>query len=323
MNAPQRSLSPLRFVLAALTCWLLLALACNMPAATRTPRPISGQQLRQTLQALSTQAATTPGAGEQTAVPGAAQPPVPQVFPGLSTAIPPQASAAGQPTSGAPAPSGANGIEPAEFSYYVQSGDTLASLAKRFGVDPQQIRSSQSLPAEALLSPGQSLTIPNVLTNHPYHAALLPDSEVIYSPTSVDFDVRAYVAGAGGYLAAYQETLQAKWLTGADVILRVSQENAINPRLLLAFLEYRAGWVRGQLSPSQDKLHPLGYNAPNVRGLYMEMILAAKELNTAYYGWRQASLSSLTFADNTDRPPEPRTERRFGRPAISLRPLLF
>jgi len=44
--------------------------------------------------------------------------------------------------------------------YSVQPGDTLAAVAKRFGVSPSVIAESNGLPSDAGLRPGQSLTVP-------------------------------------------------------------------------------------------------------------------------------------------------------------------
>ena len=68
----------------------------------------------------------------------------------------------------------------------------------------------------------------------------MPDSEVVFSPSALDFDTRAFVENAGGYLSNYREYLVTGWQTGAQIIDRVAIENSINPRLLLAILEYKS-----------------------------------------------------------------------------------
>ena len=88
--------------------------------------------------------------------------------------------------------------------------------------------------------------IPRRLANTTSHQRLLPDSELVYSPSATDFDVAAYINAAGGYLSTYSEWLQStKTTSGAQVIQRVALENSINPRLLLALIEYQSGWVYG------------------------------------------------------------------------------
>jgi LysM domain. len=52
-------------------------------------------------------------------------------------------------------------------SYIAQSGDTLAVVAKHFGVSPDQISSPNNLPQTGLLPPGQQLIIPRPQERRP------------------------------------------------------------------------------------------------------------------------------------------------------------
>ncbi len=181
--------------------------------------------------------------------------------------------------------------------YTVRSGDTLPALARRFGVDAGQIVSLEELPSQGFLPIGQILNIPNNLGDLPYPSALLPDSEVVNSPSVVGFDIAAYISGAGGYLSTFFEEIGGEQLSGTEIIQRVADENSINPRLLLSFLEFRSHWVTGQPQASSDLRHPIGFYAPDSVGLYMELLLVAKELNIGYYGWRAGALTELKFPD--------------------------
>jgi len=68
---------------------------------------------------------------------------------------------------------------------------------------------------------------------------------------------------------------------------------------LLAFLEYRAGWVSGQPFAGGNPDYPLGFAVPGRSGLYEEMVMAAIHLNIGYYGWREGTNVSLRFADGS------------------------
>ena len=61
----------------------------------------------------------------------------------------------------------------------------------RFGVEAKEIFSPDQdpLPAEGLLAPGLRLFIPRQLENTTYSQKLLPDSELVYSPSDADFDI--------------------------------------------------------------------------------------------------------------------------------------
>ncbi len=277
-------------------CLVLLSLAvsaCNMPARVALDFPTSQPSVQPALDPLPFPTATVASANlplPSPAVPTDPQP-NPTLFPfvGLQTATP----GPGQPGSWVtPAPEEL--LPP--FTYWTQSGDTLAALALRFGVPPEQISAPQPLPAQGLLAPGLQLTIPNLLGEPPYPSALLPDSAVVYSPAAANFDIAAYIAQAGGYLSSYGEWVDSdEWLSGAQIVQRVASDNSVNPQVLLAFIEFRSGWVRGQPSSTADLERPLGFYVPEYTGLYLELSLAAKHLNIGYYGWRLGTLLDLTF----------------------------
>ncbi|MGD9093043.1 MAG: hypothetical protein PVF74_09340 [Anaerolineales bacterium] len=183
--------------------------------------------------------------------------------------------------------------------YYTQAADTLPVVAVRFGVQPQEITSPDPLPETALLPPNQLLIIPRRLANTTSSQHLLPDSEVVYSPSAVDFDVEKYVNEAGGYLSTYSQWLQTtKTSSGADIITRVAMENSINPRLLLALLEYHSNWVYGQPDNPNQIEFPIGHVAIGQQGLYNQLVWAVNHLSVGYYTWREGRITELRFSDD-------------------------
>ncbi len=261
----------MRKVVLFLILWLCLSIACNLPAVDHPSTPTLSIRL-------STPILTTPPRIQaSTNLPGA---------PIENPLFTPAASAteAVSKVTGSPV-------------YQAQSGDTLDAIAKRFGVAPEQITSPQPISPHGLIPPGQTLTIPNVLGSPPYPSPVLPDSEVIDSPSASDFNLQDYVANAGGYLSAYSQRVGSEELTGAGIIQRVVDHTSINPRLLLALLEFRAHWVTQAQPPNLNLSSPMGYNIPEYTGLYLELSLTAKLLGMGYYGWRQGSLTTLEFTD--------------------------
>jgi hypothetical protein len=124
--------------------------------------------------------------------------------------------------------------------YYAQSGDAVAGIAARFGVDPVEVHSEVPLPASGLVPPGTLLILPDRITDPmtPDHQ-LIPDSEMVFSGTAVDFDFEDYIESAGGRLSKHREYLGSTgWNSGADEIracLRIR-----STALLLARLNMRA-----------------------------------------------------------------------------------
>ena len=204
------------------------------------------------------------------------------------------------PGNPAPQPEGPDNTNPSDtFAYTTHSGDTLAALSARFGVQPEQIHSTSALTSTGYLPIGTQTTIPNVLRITTPDNLLLPDSETINSPSSVGFAVGDFVEQAGGYLSTYQETVSGEDLSGADIIQRVASESSVNPRLLLAILEHRAGWVYGQPISNEAVNYPFGFAIPDRKGLYQETVMAATHLNIGYYGWRQGVLTDIRYSDGS------------------------
>lgn len=182
--------------------------------------------------------------------------------------------------------------------YYTIAGDSLPVVSAHFGVDMPEITSPDPIDREGLLPPGQLLIIPDVLPEISAQTKLLPDSEVTFSPSTVDFDVEAFVNAAGGYLSTYTEDLNTTGVTtGAEIIERIALEYSVNPRLLLAFLEFRSGWVYGDAVSHESLIYPLGYKNPLKDGLYMQSAWFASTVMGGYYGWREGRTLIVSFED--------------------------
>lgn len=91
--------------------------------------------------------------------------------------------------------------------YYTQAGDTLRAVAARYAVQVAEITSPATLPdPEALLDPNILLIIPYYLGETSSDQQVIPDSEIVYSPSAIDLDIQQFVKGAGGYLGnSYSE----------------------------------------------------------------------------------------------------------------------
>jgi LasA protease len=188
--------------------------------------------------------------------------------------------------------------EPTGYLYRVQAGDTLDTVARRFGTPAEEIQSDEALPGAGFLSPGQSLYIPGQVKPGEPQAPLLPDSEVVYSPSAANFDITRYVQESGGYLASHGEYLRSTgWNSAAEIIDRVAREFSINPRLMLTLLEYECGCLRGSLRQGVDPDFLLGVPGYRNKGLYHQLEWAANQLSEGYYGWRSGALIEFQAAD--------------------------
>lgn len=187
--------------------------------------------------------------------------------------------------------------------YYAQNGDWLPAVALRFKVEVTEITSPKILPQSGFLDTGTLLIVPDRMDKSAQYTPnlqLIPDTEVIFSPGTVDFDIAGYAKDAGGYLATYREYLGSTgWMTGAAEIERIAYENSVNPRLLLALLDFEARWVRGAPVDEFHETYPLGYENFLHKGMFMQLAWAINQLSTGYYGWRAGTVTELTFRDET------------------------
>ncbi len=127
-----------------------------------------------------------------------------------------------------------------------------------------------------------------------------PDSEIVYGPSALDFDTAAYLKQAGGYLSAYREYLASTgWTSAAAIIERVALENSINPRLLVALLEYQCGCVQSANPGDLASGYALGVLDFHRKGLYGQLWWASNQLSVGFYGAREGWLPEITLPDGS------------------------
>lgn len=184
--------------------------------------------------------------------------------------------------------------------YTVRSGDSLGVIAARYGISWEQLAQANDIPNPNLLDVGQVLTIPVPTpddTGSRYK--IIPDSELVYGPDNSLFDIGNFVANQAGYLAGYTEEVEDVVITGAQIVERVAQNYSINPRLLLAVLEYQSGWVT-QTNPREETIkNPIGDLGPDAEGLYIQLNWAANNLNYGYYLWRVNGVATWLLGDGS------------------------
>ena len=183
--------------------------------------------------------------------------------------------------------------------YYTQAGDTLPVIAARYGVNVEEIKVQTAISPTGLISPGTLLIIPDYYGANIASDPILPDSEVIYSPSALDFNMPEFVSQAGGFLSTFREYHVDRWYSGVEIIQLVATEESINPRLLLALLEYQSHWVYGQPGNLAEKDYPLGYVINERKGLYKQLVYAMQTISMGYYGWREGRITEIQFSDGS------------------------
>jgi murein DD-endopeptidase MepM/ murein hydrolase activator NlpD len=182
--------------------------------------------------------------------------------------------------------------------YVVAPGDSLGAIAGRYGVGPGQIVSANGIFNPDVLSIGQVLEIPAPILQPPGPSyKVLPDSGLVYGPASILFDLNGFSGGWASHLNMYKETVDGVELSGPGIVLQVAQQYSVDPRLLLAILEYQAGWVRSADVPGEARFYPVGHYAPGYEGLFSQLSWAADQLNAGYYRWRAGWAGPFVFGD--------------------------
>ena len=98
--------------------------------------------------------------------------------------------------------------------------------------------------------------------------------------------MQAAVASYPGLLAHYSETVGTRELSGAEIVELIANQYSVGPRVLLALLELRGGWLTNPDPPSTQRTYPMGYlRGVYWDGLYMQLAQAANALNGGFYGW--------------------------------------
>ncbi|MFQ6101760.1 MAG: LysM peptidoglycan-binding domain-containing protein [Anaerolineae bacterium] len=182
-------------------------------------------------------------------------------------------------------------------SYIVQPGETLGLIAAVFGCTVEEITAANGLSDANSISAEQVLYIPVTATETGPYLKLLPDSELVYGPAYIHFDLAGFVAGQGGYLAGYTEEVEGRLLTGTEIVQLVSQRFSVGPRVLLTLLELQSGWVTQPQPAAETLVYPLGHVQDCHEELFQQLSWAAVRLNEGYYGWKRGDCTTVRLAN--------------------------
>ena len=188
--------------------------------------------------------------------------------------------------------------------YTVQAGDSLGSIALEYDISLETLMEANNIEDPDLLDVGVTLIIP---APNPVGAApsfkVIPDSELVYGPASVYFEVKNFIDSQNGYLENYEQDVNGVVLPGDEIVLTVARNYSINPRLLLALLEYQSGWVTNPQPFNTE--YPIGLLDEFHYGLYRQLTWTADTLNRGYYLWRANAMSTVVLNDGTVAPVDP------------------
>lgn len=192
-------------------------------------------------------------------------------------------------------------------AHVVSTGETLFSIAQRYNTTVDRLVEMNALSNPDVITVGQSLSVPSGGQLVTPNLILLSDLRLVRGP-GTEFDVSAFVASHPGLLSRTLQPVahrradgrsELRFLSGAEIVERVSLETSVDARLLLSILEYRAGWLTNPAP--QEITWPLISEEASLgidrAGLYKQLSWAANELNRTYYGWKYDGWSAMEFAE--------------------------
>ncbi len=192
--------------------------------------------------------------------------------------------------------------------YTAQTGDTLPALAVRFNTTiPEILTANPNIPGDATtMPPGMPMKIPIYylpLWGTPFQ--ILPDWHFVNGPAALAFDTQAFVETQPGWLKDFNAYVAGETRSGAGIVDYVARNFSVGPRLLLAVLDYQTGALTNPAQPGNLDEYPLGYVNGNNRGLYLQLVAAANQLNHGYYGWRAGELPDFELLNGELERPDP------------------
>lgn len=185
--------------------------------------------------------------------------------------------------------------------YTVQSGDTLSLIALRNNTTIEVLVSLNALPNPDILEVGQILNLPATTTVATSDELLLPDQLLIRGPSASTFNVAGFINQQPGHIRTITEMIgtELTLYSASEIVQRVALEFSVDPRLLLATLEYRAGWLTQSTITEPQNTYPivdtLAVDGVDRRGLYRQLAWTANQLNWGFYSWKYYSNQFITF----------------------------
>ncbi len=194
-------------------------------------------------------------------------------------------------------------------SHIVRAGDTLFLIAQQYGVSLGALVQENNLANPDLLEVGQVLSLPSSPSIVTPSFEILPDSRLVRAPKSIEFDIAGFIAQQNGFIRDASDVVTTRIsngagfdesLSAAQVVESVSLEYSVDPRLLLAVLEYRSGWLSNP-NPREDLKETPVVNVAGIdrKGLYRQLAYVANEVNRGYYAWKGRGLRQLELVDGT------------------------
>lgn len=185
--------------------------------------------------------------------------------------------------------------------YLAQSGDSLDLLSIRFGASPQEIMwANPQIPEDVTtLPPGFPMKMP--IYYEPLWGTdfqIIPDAVFVYGPDLLDFDLKAFLDSTPGWFKNYRATIQDVSRDASGVITYYAENYSLNPKLLLALVEFQTGALTNPIRDFSREDAFLGFHNYH-RGVHLQISYASDLLNDGFYRYFNGELTAIEHRDGT------------------------
>lgn len=183
--------------------------------------------------------------------------------------------------------------------YVAQSGDSLEHLAWRFGTSRREILlHNPGIPEDVTtLPPGYPMQMP--IYYKPFWGTsyqIIPDAVFVNGPDAIDFDIKAFLSSTPGWFKRYRGPVGEKSMSAAEMIDYYATNYSLNPKLLLALVEFQTGAL-SQSNRDVDREDAfLGFHNAH-RGVNLQISFVSNLLNDLFYSYANKEISQIQHRD--------------------------
>jgi len=185
--------------------------------------------------------------------------------------------------------------------YIAQSGDSLESLAWRFGSSRREILfHNPDIPKDiTTLPPGFPMKMP--IYYKPFWGTsyqIIPDAVFVNGPDAIGFNTKAFLKSTPGWFKHYRGAVDDQSMSAAEMIDYYAMSYSLNPKLLLALVEYQTGALSHPQRDKESEEAFLGFQNQH-RGVSLQISYVANLLNDYFYRYFNMELSAVHYKDGT------------------------
>ena len=183
--------------------------------------------------------------------------------------------------------------------YVAQSGDTLEHLAWRFGGTRREILfHNPDIPQDVTTLPsGFPMKMP--VYYKPFWGTsyqIIPDAVFVNGPTAIGFDTQAFLNATPGWFKRYRASVDGVSMLAGEMIDRLALNYSLNPKLLLALVEFQTGALSNPNRDADKEDSFMGFTQSHP-GVSAQMSLVANKLNDCFYRYVNKEVDHISFKD--------------------------